>query len=406
MTRRIAPIVLIYLCAAAIWISLGTNVERRTEEYDRKLRGAVGELWGTTQRQEAPTISCKDATKWGDSSPLQATTLAVDLNLEHRQKGLLWYSTYRVKFEGQYQIANTTNSRQKVTIEFKFPSMKAIYDDVKLLVAGKEVPDLPLRKGILTRELSLAPGQIEHVEVRYATNGMDEWWYDFGSNVRQVKNFSLTMNTDFDQIDFPENSVSPTTKEKTAKGWKLQWAYKNLLSNVKIGMVMPRKLNPGPWVSQVSYAAPISLFLFFFFVLFLVTTVRQINIHPMNYFFIAAAFFSFHLLLAYMVDHFSVHVSFVIASIVSVALVVSYMRLVVGPRFAFREVAIAQFVYLVVFSYSFFFQGYTGLTITVLGIATLFVLMQMTGRLDWDDVFRRDTGQPQQLKLEGVPPVP
>ena len=222
MTRRIAPIVLIYLCAAAIWISLGTNVERRTEEYDRKLRGAVGELWGTTQRQEAPTISCKDATKWGDSSTLQATTLAVDLNLEHRQKGLLWYSTYRVKFEGQYQIANTTNSRQKVNIEFKFPSMKAIYDDVKLLVAGKEVPDLPLRKGILTRELSLAPGQIEHVEVRYATNGMDEWWYDFGSNVRQVKNFSLTMNTDFDQIDFPENSVSPTTKEKTAKGWKLQ----------------------------------------------------------------------------------------------------------------------------------------------------------------------------------------
>ena len=55
----------------------------------------------------------------------------------------------------------------------------------------------------------------------------------------------------------------------------------------------------------------------------------------MNYFFIGASFFSFHLLLAYLVDHISVHASFIIASVVSVALVISYMRLVVGPRFAF-----------------------------------------------------------------------
>jgi hypothetical protein len=405
MTKRIAAIVVIYLCTAAVWIALGTMVDRRTADYDKKLGGAVGELWGSTQVQGAPTIFLGDGTKWEDGSPIHASRLAVDLNLEHRQKGLLWYSTYRVKFAGLYQIANITDLHQTVIFEFRLPSVKAIYDNVKFVVDGEEVLDLPIRNGNLTRELSLAPGQVALLEVRYATNGMDEWWYDFGPNVKQIKNFSLTMNTNFGQIDFPENSVSPTTKERTPQGWKLQWTYSNLLSNFRIGMVMPHKLNPGPWVSQVSYAAPISLFLFCFMLL-LISTVRQINIHPVNYFFIAAAFFSFHLLLAYMVDHFSVHVSFVIASIVSVALVVSYMRLVVGPRFAFREVAIAQFVYLVVFSYSFFFQGYTGLTITVLGIATLFVLMQMTGRLDWDAVFRRDSGWPQQLNLEGVPPVP
>ncbi len=81
---------------------------------------------------------------------------------------------------------------------------------------------------------------------------MDEWWYDFGASVNQVKNFSLTMNTDFDQIDFPENSIAPTKKDRTAKGWKLQWTYSSLLSSVKLGMVMPQKLNPGPWVCQVS----------------------------------------------------------------------------------------------------------------------------------------------------------
>ena len=109
----------------------------------------------------------------------------------------------------------------------------------------------------------------------------------------------------------------------------------------------------------------------------------------MNYFFIGAAFFSFHLLLAYLVDHVSVHASFVIASVVSVALVISYMRLVVGPRFAFLEVGLSQFVFLVLFSYSFFFQGYTGLTVTILCIITLFITMQITGRMDWNDIFSK-----------------
>jgi inner membrane protein involved in colicin E2 resistance len=415
MIKRIGAIVVIFLCTAATWVTLSDTVTRRTNEFDQKLRGAVGQLWGAKQKQEAPVAPVRDAEKAKPTytedgqrrkpaivcntsaaeavMPLQASDLNVDLSLEHRQKGLLWYSTYRVKFAGRYQVFNPSDTPKCVTFQFKLPSEKAIYDDVKFVVAGKEITDLPLSAGKLTGLLSLAPGQSEFVEVSYVTNGMDEWWYDFGGSVNQVKNFSLNMNTDFDQIDFPDNSISPTQKQKTSKGWKLAWTYTNLLSSVKIGMVMPHKLNPGPWVSQVSYAAPISLFLFFF-LLFVITTVRNIRIHPMNYFFIGASFFSFHVLLAYLVDHVSIHLSFIIASLVSVGLVVSYMRLVVGKRFAFVEVGLSQFVFLVLFSYSFFFQGYTGLTITALSVATLFITMQITGRFDWEAVFRQKVGRP------------
>ena len=151
---------------------------------------------------------------------------------------------------------------------------------------------------------------------------------------------------------------------------------------------MPHKLNPGPWVSEVSYAAPVSLFLFFF-VIFLLTTVKRIRLHPMNYFFIGAAFFSFHLLLAYLVDHISIHIAFIICSIVSIFLVVTYLRLAVGNRFAFVEAGVLQFVYLVLFSYTFFFERYTGLAITILSILTLFIVMQFTGKVDWDSLFRK-----------------
>jgi inner membrane protein involved in colicin E2 resistance len=107
----------------------------------------------------------------------------------------------------------------------------------------------------------------------------------------------------------------------------------------------------------------------------------------MNYFFLAAAFFAFHLLLAYLADHVDIHASFAIASAVSIFLVVSYLRLAIGLTFAIREAALAQLVYLVLFSYAFFFKGLTGLAITIGAIITLFVVMQMTGRVRWSEKF-------------------
>ena len=107
------------------------------------------------------------------------------------------------------------------------------------------------------------------------------------------------------------------------------------------------------------------------------------------YLFLAAAFFSFHLLLAYLVDHLAIHALFLISSAVSLFLVVTYLRRAARLRSTVREAALAQLVYLVLFSYAFFFEGYTGLTVTIGAVLTLFVLMQITARVDWGEVFAR-----------------
>ena len=54
-------------------------------------------------------------------------------------------------------------------------------------------------------------------------------------------------------------------------------------------------------------------------------------------------------------------------------------------RFAAVEAGLAQLVYLVLFSYAFFFKGFTGLAVTIGAIISLFVVMQMTGRIRWDE---------------------
>jgi len=389
------------------WMILGATVEQRTGAQDESMKNAVSQLWGTVQRQRAPHVyyqthqQTKVATNTNGTVVnefktettdhpllLDGSDIGVNLNLEHRQKGLLWYSTYRVGFAGKYRVVNYTAEPREIFFEFAFPTNDGIYDNFRFIVAGREEPNLQVNGGKLNGSLKLEPGQAETVEVAYQSQGMDEWWYDFGENVNQAKNFSLAMNTNFDHIDFPPGSISPTQKDQIGDGWKLNWQYASLLSGVKIGMALPHKLNPGPWVSRVTYSAPVSLFLFFFLV-FILTTIKKVKVHPMNYFFVGAAYFSFHLLLAYLVDHISIHLAFFICSLVSIFLVVSYMRMVVGARFALVEIGLMQFIYLVLFSYTYFFEAFTGLAITILCIITLFVVMQFTGKVDWDTLFRK-----------------
>lgn len=426
MVPRLAAIAFIYVCTTVAWLILGATVFVRSEEQGSSLKQRVSQIWGSVQTQKAPgatytvtrrvqnkrTENGKNVVEWKDVTdtyvvPLLSSDVAVKLDLDHRQKGLLWYSTYKVDFAGTYVVKNETGEAHPYTFNYAFPTGSAVYDDFHLVQGGQEAPVVAVEGGAVGRSFTLAPGESTTVVVRYRTQGLDQWWYDFGEGVTQVRNFHLGMTTDFDRIDFPPESISATEKVEAGEGWKLDWRFKNLLTAVKIGMEMPKKLNPGPWVGQVTLTAPISLFLFFFLI-FVITSLRGIRLHPMHYFFLAAGFFSFHLLLAYSVDHLSVEAAVAVASVVSVALVVSYMRLVVSARFAFVEVALAQIVYLVLFSCTFFLEGYTGLAITLLSIATLFVVMQATARLDWDEVFASNLPKraPKPPTPPSAPPPP
>lgn len=411
MGKRLIAILFIFFGVALGWIILGGTVQSRTTSQDSSLRLEVGQLWGSSQSQTAPQISYqtieqkqvqgqKPGTIFTETKihrvPLEKSDIKVDLALDYRKKGLLWYSTYRVRFAGDYKIVNNTGAERTLFVDFIFPNPDAIYDDFKFKVGNQEIGDLQVVNGKVSAPVKLASGESQTIHIAYVTQGMDEWLYDFGGNVNQVKNFSLVMNTDFKEIDFPANSISPTKKTESEQGWQCQWQYSNLLTGVKVGMAMPKKLNPGPWVATISYFAPVSLFLFLFMVI-IFSVMKGVKIHPVNYFFVCAAYFSFHLLLAYLVDHISIHLAFLICSIVSIFLVTSYMKIVVGSRFAFLEVGISQFIFLVLFSYTFFFQGYTGLVVTILCILTLFVAMQLTARVKWEEVFGSEAHKAEKL---------
>ncbi len=405
MIRRIAAIAAIFLCTTFAWVVLGSTIFYRTYDWGPELREKVTGTWGAPQEQVSPTatftttstrtiksvVDGKLVVKAEEhtvttSLPLESSKLDVSLALDYRQKGLLWYSTYQVAFAGIYSFRNNTEHDQQVTFAVPFPADHAVYDDLALQVDGKALAANPLSRGSAGATVLVPAGKSSAFRVSYQSQGLDSWRYRFGAEVSQVHDFTLRMKTNFHDIDFPDNSLSPTSKQEVDSGWLLTWDYRNLVSGYQIAMTMPEKLQPGPLAGEISYFAPVSLF-FYFFVIFLITTIRRIDLHPMNYFFLAAAFFAFHLLLAYLVDHMTIHAAFAIASTVSVGLVVSYLRLVIGTQFAVREAAIAQIVYLVLFSYAFFFKGFTGLAVTIGAVITLFVAMQMTGKIQWSRQF-------------------
>ena len=120
-----------------------------------------------------------------------------------------------------------------------------------------------------------------------------------------------------------------------------------------------------------------------------INILRKINIHPMHYLFVAAGFFAFHLLLAYMVDIINIHIAFIISAVVSVTLVTSYLSTALGGKFPWKLAVAGQLFFLVLFSYSFFWKGLTGLTVSIGAVITLAVLMRVTANVDWNEVFSR-----------------
>ena len=399
MIKRVLAIIAILLFTTLAWVILGATIMNRSYSADSGLGEKVASTWGGPQEQVPPTaISTKlvprvvEETVNGKTQkttvndavtkplPLEQSRIKVGLDLEQRQKGLLWFATYRVAWSGQYTFRNDTDA-EDVTIKLLFPAPQAIYDDLVFSVDGQAVP-VTTKDGAVTATVKRSPGSAIRLAVGYRSQALGTWHYSLGENVTQVRDFLLEMTTDFRDVDFPQGSMSPTEKRQTANGWVLSWKYRNLVTGSKIGMIMPEKLQPGPLAGRISFFAPVSL-VFFFFLIFVISTLKKIELHPMHYFFLATSFFAFHLLLAYLVDHISIHLAFVICSVVSIFLVVSYLRIVVGPRFAFIEAALAQLVYLVGFSYAFFFKGFTGLAITIGAILSLFLVMQLTARVDW-----------------------
>lgn len=412
---RLVAIAFVWLGCAVAWVVLGSTLVARTNDVGNALDSQVHALWGPPGSQLPPNASyttleaAKEVvtTTTGTGAPtqqtvekqsavqhalaLEASDIAVAFDLEHRKKGLLWFPTYAVKFDGRYVVLNQTDAKREATLNFplsgqsgsgRVESGGVSYDGFSVTDPDGKPIAYEIQGGVATWKAELGSGERYEFRVAYRSRGTSSWTYQITANNTEVRNFRLKMSTSFPNVDFPVGTTSPTRHAVDNGRWRGEWAFSSLVAGAPIGIEMPKLLNPGPLASKVTFFAPLSL-LFFFFVVAILSFVKKREMHPMHYLLLGCAFFAFHLLFAYLVDHVSIAPSFAIASLVSVFLVVSYARLFVGWRFALVEMGLSQVIYLVLFSLTFFWEGYTGLAIAIGATLTLFLVMQITGRFDF-----------------------
>ncbi len=379
----------IFICSLIAWFILGGAVYQRTSETTSRLGQEVAGTWGSQLTQAHPQAWFQQPTGGDKGRRLIApaySDIQVSLRYEPKPKGLIWYRTYEANFQATYEFPNPAPIAQTIYVQFQLPESKSSYHGFAFQLGEEKIEDVMPVNGKFTKAITVPANGKVPLQVSYQARGLDRWNYSLG-DAERIRNFRLLMDTDFHQIDFPQGSGSATERTRTGDGWQLVWNYPDVIGPQPIAMAMPKQLNAGPVAARMSFFAPVSL-LFFFSVLLILGSVRNAGLHPMHYFLLAAGCFSFQLLFAYMVDRMPIYLAFLIAGGVSVVLVSGYIHAVAGARLSAIALP-AQLAFMGLFSYTFFFDGLTGLTIAIGAVITLAVLMLATAKVDWDQKFQR-----------------
>lgn len=374
----------ILLVTTVAWFVLGGAIRSRSENLGSGMRNEVLQIWGPELQQAHPHAFYRSPNVPNGKALIQSeqSRIHVLIDYQAKKRGLVSHRTYDVNFQGEYSFRNPTRIPQTMFVHFPLPATKGLRG-VQVMLDDKETDVRRADDGSLELAVEVAASTAIKLKVVYQTNGTDVWLYQF-PHADRVRDFELFMKTDFPEYSFPVGCGSPTKRDEAA--CEFTWAYQpDVLSAPNIGMEMPKILNPAPVAARISFFAPVSL-LFFVTVVLLLGSLRGIILHPMHVCFVAAGFFSFQLLFAYLTDVIPLYVAFGISALVSVALVCGYLRAVGGDRLL-RIALPAQVGYMVLFSVSFFFDGMTGLTIAIGSVITLGLLMKVTAKTSWKEVF-------------------
>jgi len=416
---------------------LGVVNDKRTEDQTHVLLRRVQNAYGGPMRITPPqiyfevtkerkgkvggfdTVSSYKQREFVDPS---RSGIEIDLKLERRKIGNLWFPVFLATYQGEYEYdVESVPEKYRSKPLFLLPglsSSESIYRSIEMKINGVEVH--PLSKLVASTPMELAPevrlkGKVK-VEFYYKTTGTDHMLYVLAGQqqspskavsddavsreehvqakrLTRLDNFSAKLKADFEKYDFPNRTIPPTKREKHNGTNQFEWHFDKTVTGKNIGLIVPKEINPGDIAARISFFAPVSL-LFFVVVMVIFGTLSRRELHPVHYFFLAATFLSFHLVFAYSADHISKYSAFGIAALVSCVLTFSYLVRVDDWKHAAISMLL-QLLYLVVFSLSFFYRsptglGITGLIVTIISVITLFVLMQLTSKINWEEAIAWD----------------
>src|SRR5262245_31964906 len=170
----------IFIVTCFAWWILGISIFERTNSSSNKLKGSVVSTWGEQQVATPPVATFevqKDPrTTIETTVPVESTDAKASVDLAHRQKGLLWYSTYRVAFAGTYGFTNPDDAARDFTFRLDLPAKRATYDDLVVTLDGAPLVT-ESGAGSVLAHATVPAKQTVQLGVRYKSQGLDSWTY-------------------------------------------------------------------------------------------------------------------------------------------------------------------------------------------------------------------------------------
>lgn len=358
----------VYVALTAAWLALASSLEQRHDSVQDRLRSAVSGLWGQAQTTQCPFLP--------DGPAMDSATLQVDLTMEYRKKGHSWYSVYTALVAGEYALPPEAAGK---TLKLSLPAGAGMLNQFALQLDGREVTDYSQSGDAV--EIPIPENGAQKLTVKHESQGSESWWFNFSQAPRIPKNLDLTLVTNFDEVDFPDGSVSPTLSKKQEQGWCFQWSYDRLLSGGSVGVELPRKRDDGRTLIDICRYGPLGLLLFFG-ALTLSALDGKKEIHPIHLTLLGCAYFSFHILFVYLADVIPLVVALAVSTAVTTFIIAAYTRRVYGTPFSTQRVIPALALYLLLYSSAFMIEGFKGLPLVALLVLTLHLAMQLSTRLE------------------------
>ena len=181
--------------------------------------------------------------------PLDGTDASAKVALEQRQKGLLWFPTYTLDFHAPDTFTNPDARARSVEVRLPLDQENAVYDGFEVLdEKGRSVP-AEFGTGAAVWTVPFQASEARHFTVGYRTRGTGSWRYPIDQGTGQVRNFKLTLDTDFPEVDFPWGR-SPDDEATAGGQWHGEWRFTSLVANGVVGLGLPQRLNPGDLASK------------------------------------------------------------------------------------------------------------------------------------------------------------
>ncbi|MCX4274522.1 MAG: cell envelope integrity protein CreD [Candidatus Gastranaerophilales bacterium] len=345
-----------FLIILSILLLCISGVVSERERFKEKVSTDISKTWGKRQTIDLPKLIYEHSdktliktaakgrkisveTKDGDTITKYIYADSIDTNAdvkgELKQKSIYKIPVYtaKIKQKGEFRIKNLKNT--KAVLSFKVSDRKGFINKPKVRFNNKELTDCSSYQcNVYIKDEPVIPYEIE-----YELRGTEELSFMAGGTFHQTH-----LKTNWTTAEFT-GDFSPVEHTNSKEGYTVFWSVPEAASALPLNGIEEYEENSKYTMNFINtvdnyrmtercvkYGFLFIALTFLAFFIYEITNKTNKHIHPFQYSLVGVSMLVFYLLLLSMSEFISFGISYLIASLMTIALISSYTYFVLVKR--------------------------------------------------------------------------